>query len=202
MCALLHQRKVTIHGLCNNAGCFQVAGFTEDGYQTVFQVNYLAHVVMTHLLEPLLSSDARVVNVSSKLHRLAPGNLHSICPPQSTGAGYWDYALSKACQLLHAVYLNWKFEGTERRAFAVEPGLVHTSIMRESSSIMRWMNYFFLRPILKDADQGVATTLYCLLAPKDRLDPLYFYYNDCSPESPGSHGSLEEAIALQNKFAS
>ncbi|NEE35780.1 short-chain dehydrogenase, partial [Streptomyces sp. SID7982] len=36
-----------------------------------FQVNFLAHYLLTHLLEPALTADpgGRVVNVSSSLHR-------------------------------------------------------------------------------------------------------------------------------------
>ena len=38
---------------------------SEDGYELRFQVNYLAGFLLTRLLEPLLESPARVVNVSS-----------------------------------------------------------------------------------------------------------------------------------------
>ncbi|AYV32624.1 SDR family NAD(P)-dependent oxidoreductase [Streptomyces goshikiensis] len=44
---------------------------TADGNEIAFQVNFLAHYLLTHLLEPALTSDpgGRVVNVSSSLHR-------------------------------------------------------------------------------------------------------------------------------------
>ncbi|KOT61543.1 MULTISPECIES: SDR family NAD(P)-dependent oxidoreductase [Streptomyces] len=46
---------------------------TEDGNELAFQVNFLAHYLLTCLLEPALTSDpgGRVVNVSSSLHRTA-----------------------------------------------------------------------------------------------------------------------------------
>ncbi|WP_327134477.1 SDR family NAD(P)-dependent oxidoreductase [Streptomyces sp. NBC_01343] len=44
---------------------------TADGNEISFQVNFLAHYLLTNLLEPALTSDpgGRVVNVSSALHR-------------------------------------------------------------------------------------------------------------------------------------
>ncbi|MEU7230736.1 SDR family NAD(P)-dependent oxidoreductase [Streptomyces chrestomyceticus] len=46
---------------------------TDDGNELAFQVNFLAHYLLTCLLEPALISDpgGRVVNVSSSLHRTA-----------------------------------------------------------------------------------------------------------------------------------
>ncbi|MFC9820469.1 SDR family NAD(P)-dependent oxidoreductase [Streptomyces erythrochromogenes] len=44
---------------------------TPDGNEIAFQVNFLAHYLLTNLLEPALTTDpgGRVVNVSSSLHR-------------------------------------------------------------------------------------------------------------------------------------
>ncbi|MEV0321643.1 SDR family NAD(P)-dependent oxidoreductase [Streptomyces sp. NPDC050658] len=46
---------------------------TADGNEIAFQVNFLAHYLLTGLLEPALTSEpgGRVVNVSSSLHRTA-----------------------------------------------------------------------------------------------------------------------------------
>ncbi|MFD7627745.1 SDR family NAD(P)-dependent oxidoreductase [Streptomyces sp. NPDC059851] len=46
---------------------------TADGNEIAFQVNFLAHYLLTNLLEEALTSDpgGRVVNVSSSLHRTA-----------------------------------------------------------------------------------------------------------------------------------
>ncbi|MCX4671174.1 SDR family NAD(P)-dependent oxidoreductase [Streptomyces sp. NBC_01381] len=46
---------------------------TPDGNEIAFQVNFLAHYLLTHLLEEALTSEpgGRVVNVSSSLHRTA-----------------------------------------------------------------------------------------------------------------------------------
>ncbi|MFF4551264.1 SDR family NAD(P)-dependent oxidoreductase [Streptomyces sp. NPDC001435] len=61
--------------LVNNAGVAapERHTVTADGNEIAFQVNFLAHYLLTCLLEPALTSDSggRVVNVSSSLHRTA-----------------------------------------------------------------------------------------------------------------------------------
>ncbi|MGW0632801.1 SDR family NAD(P)-dependent oxidoreductase [Streptomyces sp. NPDC002758] len=61
--------------LVNNAGmaASERHTVTADGNEIAFQVNFLAHYLLTCLLEPALTSDpgGRVVNVSSALHRTA-----------------------------------------------------------------------------------------------------------------------------------
>ncbi|WP_460110043.1 SDR family NAD(P)-dependent oxidoreductase [Streptomyces sp. YKOK-J1] len=61
--------------LVNNAGMAapERHTVTADGNEVAFQVNFLAHYLLTCLLEPALTSDpgGRVVNVSSSLHRTA-----------------------------------------------------------------------------------------------------------------------------------
>ncbi|MFJ2788581.1 MULTISPECIES: SDR family NAD(P)-dependent oxidoreductase [unclassified Streptomyces] len=59
--------------LVNNAGMAapEQHTVTADGNEIAFQVNFLAHYLLTHLLEPALTrgTGGRVVNVSSALHR-------------------------------------------------------------------------------------------------------------------------------------
>ncbi|MGW2651951.1 SDR family NAD(P)-dependent oxidoreductase [Streptomyces sp. NPDC001393] len=61
--------------LVNNAGMAapERHTVTADGNEVAFQVNFLAHYLLTCLLEPALTSEpgGRVVNVSSSLHRTA-----------------------------------------------------------------------------------------------------------------------------------
>lgn len=180
-----------IDGIINNAGCFQTPGFTDDGHQITWQVNALAPALLTELLLPSLSNDGRVINVSSDMHKMIFGsNIAAKCPPTtSSGASQWDYALSKACQILHATHLQNRFrkQGTTRqRAFAVDPGLVQTNVARNVGPWMQWFEYsvlgfFFLRTM----DEGCATYLYCLLAPDKDLDyDNGIYFGACGAKKP------------------
>lgn len=62
-----------LHALVNNAAIAapERHTLTADGNEIAFQVNFLAHYLLTTLLEPALTTDpgGRVVNVSSGLHR-------------------------------------------------------------------------------------------------------------------------------------
>ncbi|MFI6375709.1 SDR family NAD(P)-dependent oxidoreductase [Streptomyces sp. NPDC050546] len=64
-----------LDALVNNAGMAapERHTITADGNEIAFQVNFLAHYLLTCLLEPALTSEpgGRVVNVSSSLHRTA-----------------------------------------------------------------------------------------------------------------------------------
>ena len=57
--------------LVNNAGLGGVGHkLTDDGFETMFQVNYLSNFLLTRLLLDLLkkSAPSRIINVSSKAH--------------------------------------------------------------------------------------------------------------------------------------
>ncbi len=175
-----------LHVLVNNAGVFQLEGATPDGLQTVFQVNALAPALLTELVLPAAAPDFRVVHVSSQLHFMAGARslADRAPPPAAAGGAYSDYAYSKACQISHCTGLNARFAAAgaaERRsAYAVEPGLVRTSIMRESPPLLRALNYALAAPILKTVGQGAATVVYCVVAPGLKGG----YYADCAPREP------------------
>lgn len=185
-----------LSGLVNNAGVLGLSGTTDDGFQATWQTNFLSHAFLTYLLLPASTEDFRVVNVSSEMGRwLSPTDVVGSCPPKSEGSGMVDYALSKACQVVHAHGLARRFskEGKGRRAFAVEPGLVETNIARHTGPFSRWINYQLLGHFfLRTEDEGCASALFCLLAPPEDLvedagnspsSPVPpFYYADCAPK--------------------
>lgn len=174
--------------IIHNAGLFCWAGSSEDGLQAVWQVNAMAPALLTELLLPCLAKDGRVVNVSSQMYELLKlnplrGEWWQPPHPQRGGSSY-DYAVSKACQVAHAIALNdTTFRGTGRRAFATEPGLVPTRIGRHLPQWMLQLEYtvlgwFF---ITRTIDQGTSSTLYCALA--DDVEDGVFFAN-CRPIPP------------------
>ncbi|MEU7576161.1 SDR family NAD(P)-dependent oxidoreductase [Streptomyces sp. NPDC041068] len=75
LAALIVRDHPHLDVLVNNAGTAapERHTVTTDGNEIAFQVNFLAHYLLTCLLEPALTSapGGRVVNVSSSLHRTA-----------------------------------------------------------------------------------------------------------------------------------
>jgi NAD(P)-dependent dehydrogenase (short-subunit alcohol dehydrogenase family) len=116
---------------------------TEDGFETTFAVNQLAHYLLLRLLLPKLAPDAVVVITTSDTHDpsinpMAPRQLdpeQSAHPPARGGltAGFRAYANSKLCNLLTARGLVAYSDARTRtlRVVAYNPGLTPgTSLFR------------------------------------------------------------------------
>lgn len=197
-------------GLVNNAGVYGVKGQTVDGFQITWQTNTLAPALLTELLLPSMTKDTRVINVSSEMEKMVR-RIKGQCPPTSNGSGAYDYALSKACQVLHVHELALRFqkESPGRRALAMEPGVVKTRIARHAGKPVSWFLYRLLAPfILRDIDQGCSTLLFCLLAPEKHLErgantsDIPYYYANCAPRQPTKCcASLVEVHAQAELFA-
>lgn len=86
---------------------------SEDGIETQFATNHVAHYYLTMLLLPVLekSAPSRIVNVSSLAHK-APFrelNLETISDPSKYNK-YIHYGKSKACNILFTRELNKRLE--------------------------------------------------------------------------------------------
>jgi NAD(P)-dependent dehydrogenase (short-subunit alcohol dehydrogenase family) len=76
----------SIHGLVLNAGGpvmkAESPGFTEDGFEKTFQLNFLGHFLLANLLLNRMAPEGRVIFVSSDLHDPAATKLGRIAPPR------------------------------------------------------------------------------------------------------------------------
>jgi retinol dehydrogenase 12 len=147
--------------LINNAGIIMPQRvLTEDGYETTFQVNYLAQFCLTQLLLTELekSPQGRVINVSSSVYRAGKfdaGNLQGERRFSTIGA----YAASKLCVLLFTIELAHRLGPTRVTANAVHPGIVRTPMMRGAEGVLRAISYAAL-PFSRSADKGAATSVF------------------------------------------
>lgn len=107
-------RHNELHILINNAGIMMCPfSLSEDGIETQFATNHVAHYYLTMLLLPVLekSAPSRIINVSSLAHR-APFwelNLETISDPSKYNK-YIHYGKSKACNILFTRELNKRLE--------------------------------------------------------------------------------------------
>lgn len=125
--------------LINNAGVMvPPAGKTQDGYETQFGVNFVAHFALTgHLFDHLAAApSARVVTMSSIGHRGAVldfDNLRLEKPYEP----WREYGQSKLADLIFALELDRRLRKAESPILSVaaHPGVSQTDLTRNLGSI-------------------------------------------------------------------
>ncbi len=127
--------------LVNNAGIGSAEDdmrLTVDGVEPVFQVNYLAHFLLTHELLDLIkaSAPARIINVSSAAQ--APIDFEDVMlenwQPVEGQIGR-PYAQSKLAQVLHAKDLAEQLEDTGVTINALHPATFMDTYMVRRAGI-------------------------------------------------------------------
>jgi NAD(P)-dependent dehydrogenase (short-subunit alcohol dehydrogenase family) len=171
--------------LINNAGgVFSKFEKTMDGFEVGFQVNHLAHFLLTHiLLDNLLkSNDARVINLSSEAHRIGKfrvGNLNA----EKKFSTWMQYGATKLMNILFSKALANKYGEKGLQSFAVHPGVVKSGFGANNGGFLK---YFNKMPFLITPEQGAETSVYLATQSKEKLSN-GGYYKRCQI----SYSSLE-----------
>ena len=127
--------------LVNNAGIGSDEGgrlVSEEGFEAVFQVNYLAHFLLTEKLLPLMieSAPARIVNVSSAAQ--APIDFDDVMlerwQPDGRQIGR-PYAQSKLAQVLHTYDMAERVDGSGVIINALHPATFMDTYMVRRAGI-------------------------------------------------------------------
>ena len=158
-----------IDGLALNAGLSlsDADQRSEDGFETTFAVNHLAHYLMLRLLGPHLAAGATVVLTTSDLHDPA---INKMAPPRHAEAnrlahpepaigrperrfvqGLRAYAASKVCNILtaHAFAALSESRARDLRVIAYNPGFTPgTRLVRGGPLPMR-VAMATLAPVLR-----------------------------------------------------
>lgn len=159
----------SIDALVLNAGTqfVDVDQRTEDGFETTFAVNHLAHYLLLRLLMPRLATGAIVVITTSNLHdprtnpiaapqhadaeRLARGQTLLAARSPDARAAIRAYATSKLCNLLTARHLAASDTAQKQRlrVIAFNPGFTPgTQLTRRHSAGLKLL-FTVIVPILK-----------------------------------------------------
>lgn len=162
------------------------AQFSTDGFELLYQTNFLSSFLLTHLLEPCLSADSRIIFTSSVAHYSAGFGSHSFATEQTIeikerdfheGARGIDtiYAQGKFMQAVFALTLQEHFDRlqseeagkqTQRRAYSFSPGFTKTTLfdavegMKFSISPVSWTLRATMSTLGIPWDQGAATGVY------------------------------------------
>ena len=162
----IRARWPQLHVLVNNAGVSRVRrSVTVDGIETTFAVNYLAPVLITHLLLPLLhaGAPARIVNVSSELARWGRIDFSNLQGERRYN-GTRAYLQSKLALAVYTFELAERLAASGVTVTCVHPGLVATDLLREHW----WWHLSWLRPIWRriflPADAGAEATVWAATA--------------------------------------
>ncbi|MBF4473620.1 SDR family NAD(P)-dependent oxidoreductase [Flavobacterium sp. HJJ] len=168
-----------LHLLINNAGIMWVP-LRRDirGYESQLVTNYLGQFQLTAKLWSALknANGARVVNVSSLGHQMAPFNFDD---PNFLNREYETlqaYGQSKTASNLFSIELDNRGKEFNVRTYSLHPGSIGGTELAREASIEMFQKMGFLdadgnilpeiAANLKTIPQGAATTVWCATSPK------------------------------------
>jgi retinol dehydrogenase-14 len=161
-------RLERIDVLINNAGGFWATRhITADGLERTFALNHLAPFLLTSLLLERLeeSAPARVVTVASQAQALGRIDFDDLQGERSY-SGSRAYSQSKLANILFTHELAKRLDRGKVTANAVHPGLVNTSFGAADPSRLQRLIVPLIRPFMKDAEAGAATSIHVASAPE------------------------------------
>lgn len=153
-----------LHVLINNAALWPTKKImTKEGLETQFAINHLSHFLLTNLLLDVIkdSAPARIINVSSGLHRRVRmdfDNLQAEKKYRHMGV----YGRTKLANVYFTKELARRLNGTDVTVNAFTPGMVSTNLGRYMSSVSRW----FWKTFSGSAEKGAATGVYLAASPE------------------------------------
>lgn len=172
---------------------------TAEGFEEMFGVNHLGHFLLTELLGERLvaGAPARVVVLSSVAHRLAVTGLNR-ADLQSTQSfeGFTVYAQSKLANVLFALELARRLDGTGVTVNAVHPGIVNSDFGADGDTgALGALISALGRFVLRSPRSGARTSVLLASSTKPRIASVtggYFSHGRRWPPS-GKARSVEEA---------
>ncbi|HRB70936.1 SDR family NAD(P)-dependent oxidoreductase [Flavobacterium sp. WV_118_3] len=206
-----------LHTLINNAGIMWVPLRRDSrGFESQLATNYLGQFHLTAMLFPALkkANGARVINVSSLGHQMAPFNFEDPNFLHREYESLQAYGQSKTAGNLFAMELDNRAKAFNVRAYSLHPGSIGGTELGREASLELFQKMGFLdengamlpevAARLKNIPQGAATTVWCATSPLlDTIGGVYCEDTDIAPlaneASVGSYGvelySLDESNA-------
>jgi len=154
--------------LINNAGAiFSRREVTEDGLERTFALNHMAYFLLTELLLDRIkqSAPARIVNVTSELHRLAKVDFSDL-QSEHLYSGWRAYCRSKLCNVLFTRELARQLGRTGVTVNCLHPGFVASRFADNNKGIGGWSFWTAKTLFGSSPVWGATATAYLASAPE------------------------------------
>nr|XP_023027140.1 retinol dehydrogenase 13-like [Leptinotarsa decemlineata] len=196
------EEKVDI--LINNAGVGNMADMlTEDGLNSIYQINYYGSFLLTHLLVDLLkkSPSGRIIFTSSLLsyfNNFFPNDVKNGQIKEKMR--FFDYPNSKLMQIVASDIFAKKLNKFNITSNAYHPGVVKTPIVSQITAFLKKpskiFQYYLLNILVtlfgKTPEQGAQTTIH-LAVSKDVEGVTGKFFGETTP-------SLKPRLTDSKKF--
>lgn len=153
--------------LVNNAGLYlHDRTVTEDGLESMGQINHFGPFLLTQLLLPRLleAPSARIVSVSSRAHRMARLRFEDL-QAEARFHAFERYGTTKLMNLLHVRALSRRLDPARVTVNALHPGVVATGFAQDDAGLfgklVKWA-----APFLRDAEGGARASIYLASSPE------------------------------------
>ncbi|MEJ0056118.1 MAG: SDR family NAD(P)-dependent oxidoreductase [Bacteroidota bacterium] len=200
-----------LHLLINNAGIMWVPLRRDSrGIESQLATNYLGQFHLTAKLWPALkkANGARVVNLSSFGHQMAPFNFED---PNFLHRDYetlQGYGQSKTATNLFSVELDNRGKAFNIRAYSVHPGSINGTELAREAPLELFIQMGFcdadgntlpeVAAKLKTIPQGAATTVWCATSPMlNNIGGVYCEDADVAELDNGNLGQRYDDPATQ-----
>jgi retinol dehydrogenase 14 len=183
--------------LVNNVGGYwNTRHVTADGLERTFALNHLAPFLLINLLLDRLTRNApaRVVTVASNAQAMGRIDFDDL-QSERDYSGARAYNQSKLANVLFTYQLARLLAGVGVTANALHPGVVSTGFGAEDPARTQRLFVPLMRPFMKTAAQGAATSLHLASAP--RLEPVTGRYFANSRPKKSSKRSYDESVAAR-----
>ena len=182
------ERHARLDILINNAGgFFWRRQESVDGIEMTLALNHLAPFLLTNLLLDMLkaSAPARVINVSSDMHRSAQIDFSDLQMERGYRA-MRAYGRSKLALTLFTYELARRLGGSHVTANAVHPGFVATSIGLTNAFLRLFQPV--MRLFARSPEEGAETSIYLAASPEvESTTGAYFVDKQPALSSPASY---------------
>ncbi|KAF5302798.1 hypothetical protein FQA39_LY01978 [Lamprigera yunnana] len=187
--------------LVNNAGTLLFTNeTTEDGLNSLMQINHFGPFLLTLLLINLLkkSTPSRIVNVSSDaayFGKVNIQNLNYFSENLKARLIFTNYGNTKLCNILFTNELARRLSGGGVTTNSLHPGMVMTNLGRDVSNIVKVLylwTYFFIRT----SEAGAQTSIYVAVS-KDCENITGQYFLNCKiGKAPAAAKDAKLALKL------